>query len=183
MTWNQPDAMVPWMVAGVMVVAAAIDGWKLKVPNWLTFPFALAGVAYAALPGGLTLTESLLGLVLGLALLLPLYAIGGMGAGDVKLLAGMGAWVGPAITFGSFLATAVVGGAIALAMMLASGKFFHHWFKMQEIGREILDVRDPVRLAEAAAARKPTMRLLPYGIPMAIGSIAYFAWAGLLFHA
>ena len=51
----------------------------------------------------------------------------------------------------------------------------------QTIGNEILTVRDPVKLAEAAAARKPTMLLLPYGIPMAVGSIAFFAWAGLLF--
>ncbi len=105
-----------------------------------------------------------------------------MGAGDVKLLAGVGAWVGPSLTLGAFIATALAGGAIALAMMLASGQFFRHWVMMQELGREILEVRDPVRLSEAATARKSTMRLLPYGIPIAVGSIAYFTWAGLLFH-
>ena len=45
---------------------------------------------------------SLVGTIVGLALLLPLYAIGGMGAGDVKLLAGVGAWVGPQVTAYAF---------------------------------------------------------------------------------
>ena len=53
--------------------------------------------------------------------------------------------------------------------------------EFQAIGHEILTVRNPEKLAASAAARKPTMKLLPYGIPLAVGSIAYFAFAGLLF--
>src|SRR5581483_4062616 len=149
---HEPTLAVLWMVSVVLVAAAAIDGWTLRVPNWLTFPFAAAGLAFSTLPGGITPAESLSGLVLGLALLMPLYAIGGMGAGDVKLLAGMGAWVGPGLTLGAFLATALAGGAMAMGMMLASGQFLRHWVMMRELGREIIEVRDPVRLAEAAAA-------------------------------
>ncbi len=178
---SQPVQAAFWFVTVVLIVAAAIDGWKLKVPNWLTFPFALGGLLYSALPGGLTPLESLGGLALGLALLLPLYAIGGMGAGDVKLLAGMGAWVGPAVTLGAFVASAMVGGLMALIMVIRSGQMLRHWVLFQEISREIVEVRDPVKLSEAAAARKPTMMLLPYGIPIAVGSIAYFAWIGTLF--
>ena len=84
-----------WLVTITLVVAAAIDGYKLKVPNWLTFPMILSGWVYnTAAFGWEGLLWSLLGTVVGLALLLPLYSIGGMGAGDVKLLAGVGAWVG-----------------------------------------------------------------------------------------
>ena len=61
---------------------------------------------------------SLVGTGVGLALLLPAYAIGGMGAGDVKLLAGVGAWVWGTVTFYAFCVSAVVGGVIALAMVL-----------------------------------------------------------------
>src|SRR5580693_1946341 len=101
---------VAWLVSAVLVEAAVIDGWKLRVPNWLTFHFALGGLIYAAwMGGGQMLLWSLGGAVLGLALLLPLYAIGGMGAGDVKLLAGVGAWVGPAVTLWAFATSAVVG--------------------------------------------------------------------------
>ena len=118
---------------------------------------------------------------MGLALLLPLYAIGGMGAGDVKLMAGVGAWMGPALTVGAFAASAVVGGVMALVMAAWSGQFLKHYVQFQMIGHEILSVRNPERLSEIAAARKPTMMLLPYGIPIAVGSIAYFAWTGILF--
>jgi prepilin peptidase CpaA len=180
MNWFSNAHAVFWLVSFVLVVAAVIDGLTLKVPNWLTYSFAALGLGASLAPGGLTPAESALGLLAGLAVLLPLYAIGGMGAGDVKLMAGVGAWVGPFVTLGAFVATVLVGGAIGLGMMLASGRFFTHAHRMCAIGREILEVRDPARLSEAAAARKPTMTLLPYGIPMAIGSIAYFALAGLM---
>ena len=173
---------VAWFVSAVLVEAAVIDGWKLKVPNWLTFHMVIGGLAYATYVGGSAgLLWSFAGAVLGLALLLPLHAIGGMGAGDVKLLAGVGAWVGPALTLGAFATSAVVGGVMALAMVAWSGDLIKHWVQFQVIGHEILTVRNPEKLSEIAAARKPTMMLLPYGIPIAVGSIAYFAWAGILF--
>ena len=75
-----------WLVSAILVLAAIIDGWKLKVPNWITFPFVLGGWIYStAYFGWEGLAWSLLGTCVGLALLLPAYAIGGMGAGDVKL--------------------------------------------------------------------------------------------------
>ncbi|MHC4180779.1 MAG: A24 family peptidase [Planctomycetota bacterium] len=79
-----------WLLTVVLVVAAVIDGWKLKVPNWLTFPLVISGWVYsAAFFGWSGLGWSLVGTGVGLALLLPAYAIGGMGAGDVKLLHSM----------------------------------------------------------------------------------------------
>lgn len=177
---NVPQEVV-WVVSVVLVEAAVIDGLKLRVPNWLTFHLILGGVGFSAWYGGVpALLASLEGLGLGLALLLPLWMIGGMGAGDVKLLAGVGAWVGPAAVLGAFVTSAVVGGVMALAMVAWSGEYAHHWAMFQTIGHEILTVRDPSKLSETAAARKPDMMLLPYGIPLAIGSIAYFLWAGLM---
>ena len=83
-----------WVVTVTLIVAAIIDGKQLKVPNWITYPMIISGWIYsAAFFGWEGLGWSLLGTVVGLALLLPPYAIGGMGAGDVKLLAGDGAWI------------------------------------------------------------------------------------------
>ncbi len=175
------DHGVFWLVSTVLVVAAVIDGRELRVPNWLTFPFALAGLAFAALPGGLGLPAALAGLALGLVLLLPLYAVGGMGAGDVKLLAGVGAWIGPGLVVPSFVATVLVGAGMALIMMVASGRFSMHMQRMRMLACEWATIRNPATLAEIAAERKPTMTLLPYGIPMAVGTVAYFMTAGLLF--
>ena len=83
-----------WIVTITLIVAAVIDGWKLKGPNWITFPMIIGGCIYSTVFFGWEgLSWSLIGTFTGLGLLLPAYAIGGMGAGDVKLLAGVGAWV------------------------------------------------------------------------------------------
>jgi prepilin peptidase CpaA len=170
-----------WLVSAVLAIAAVIDGRELRVPNRLTYSFALTGLAASLIPGGLGPWSSLAGLALGLVLLLPLYAVGGMGAGDVKLLAGVGAWIGPVLVLHAFVATAVVGAVMALAMMVASGRLSIHLSRMGRIAGEWATIRDPAALAAIAAERKPTMTLLPYGIPMAVGTIGYFAAAGLLF--
>lgn len=182
---NILDAMVAnwpvWLVSVVLVVAAIIDGKILKVPNWLTFPFILCGWIHGTLHGGVAgLGYSLLGTAVGMALLLVLRAVGGMGAGDVKLLGGVGAWLGATTTWWAFLFTAVVGGVIAFVMIVTSGKWDHHMAMAKQILNEWVTIRNPEKLAAIARERKPTMKLLPYGIPMAIGSIIYFAYAGML---
>ena len=173
-----------WIVTITLIIAAIIDGLKLKVPNWITFPMIMSGWIYSATlspyAGWEGLVYSLIGTVVGLALLLPLYAIGGMGAGDVKLLAGIGAWVWGMVTLYAFAVSAVVGGIIAVLMVLSRRNWFKHKAQFWMICNEILTVKDPEKLAAIAAERKPTMMLLPYGIPIAIGTIAYFAVAGML---
>ena len=76
----------------------------------------LSGLVYSGLTGGWAgLGDGLLGMAVGLACLLPLYAVGGMGAGDVKLLAGVGAWLGATTTFYAFCVSTVVGAVMAVA--------------------------------------------------------------------
>ena len=173
-----------WLVSATLVVAAVIDGLKLKVPNWLTFPMVISGWIYSSMfspfAGWEGLMYSVTGTVVGLALLLPAYAIGGMGAGDVKLLAGIGAWVWGTATLCAFAASAIVGGIIAVLMVVVRRGWSKHQSQFWMICNEILSVKDPEKLAAIAAERKPSMMLLPYGIPIAIGSIAYFAAAGML---
>lgn len=176
-----------WVVTITLIVAAVIDGLKLKVPNWITFPMILSGWVcsvfwpiYAGYGGWEGFLYSLLGTFVGLALLLPAYAIGGMGAGDVKLMAGIGAWIWSLYTLYAFAMSALVGGVIAVIMVLARKDWAKHKNQFWGIWMEITTVRDPEKLAEIAAERKPSMLLLPYGIPIAIGSIAYFAWMGML---
>ncbi len=173
---------VAWVVSLILIEAAVIDGRSLRVPNWLTSHFLLAGLAFAFGTGGSDkLLWSMSGSLVGLVTLMPLYAIGGMGAGDVKLMAGLGAWIGPWLVLEAFVLSAVAGGGIALAMMVYSGELWKHVAMTQQIGREILAIRKPGVLAGRAAERKPGMMLLPYGIPIAIGSITLFGWARLLF--
>jgi prepilin peptidase CpaA len=176
-----------WVVTLFLILAAVIDGFELKVPNWLTFPMIVSGWLYCALaavwtgdPWYVGLGWSMVGLAVGLALLLPLYAIGGMGAGDVKLLAGVGAWMGASHTLYAFCVTAIVGAVLAVGMVVCRQAWKKHANQLWMILGEILIIRDPNALSAIAAQRKSSMLLLPYGIPIAIGSIAYFAWMGML---
>jgi prepilin peptidase CpaA len=100
-------------------LGAAIDLRTRRVPNLLTMGLAAIGVVYAAAGiGGLSIGASLAGLALGLALMLPGHVIGATGAGDVKLFAAAGAFVGPAHIVWAFIYTALAGGAMALLISL-----------------------------------------------------------------
>jgi prepilin peptidase CpaA len=170
-----------WLVTVTLIVAAVIDGKKLKVPNYITFPLIVSGWVFnTAVMGWEGLGLSLLGAAVGLGLLLPAYAIGGMGAGDVKLLAGVGAWVGGTVTFYAFCVSAIIGGIIAVAMVVCRRGWTRHKNQFLMILNEIATVGSPTELATIAAERKSSMMLLPYGIPIAIGTILYFFWAGML---
>lgn len=170
-----------WLVSAVLIVAAVIDGRQLRVPNWLTYPMIVSGWCYSTIAFGWEgLLWSLAGTAVGLALLLPMWLIGGMGAGDVKLLAGVGAWVWASTTFYAFCVAVIVGAVISVAMVLWNRAWAKHRDQFMVILTEIITIKDPEQLSAIAAQRKPSMLLLPYGIPIAIGAIAYFAWTGML---
>jgi prepilin peptidase CpaA len=170
------------LVSLVLIVAAYIDGKELRVPNWITFPMVLSGLLFNVwLAGWAGLGAGLIGMAVGLACLLPLYSVGGMGAGDVKLMAGVGAWLGWRITLYAFCVSAIVGAVMAIAMVLWRKRFEQHYANFVMILVEWMQIRNPKELSRLAAERKPTMYLLPYGIPICIGSIGYFLYSGLMY--
>ena len=174
------------LVAVTLIVAAWIDGKELRVPNWITFPMALSGLLYHTCSTGFGDAESgflgaIAGLGMGLLTLLPLYAVGGMGAGDVKLMAGMGAWLANYMqVWEAFCVSVVVGAIMAIIMVWRSGKFAEHQANFVTILGEWMTIRDPRELSKIAKERKPRMALLPYGIPICIGSIGYFLYEGMM---
>jgi prepilin peptidase CpaA len=106
----------------VAFVACVTDLRSRRIPNVLTAGAAVAGLlAHAAtggVSGGLT---SLAGLVVGMALFLPFFLLGGMGAGDVKLLAALGAWLGPGQVFWLAIYASLIGGVLAVAVAVGRG--------------------------------------------------------------
>ena len=169
------------LVSIVLIVAAWIDGRELRVPNWITFPMILAGLVYSTSVGGFGgLGAGVLGMCVGLLTLLPLYAVGGMGAGDVKLMAGIGAWLGWEITLAAFAVSVIVGAVMAVIMVLWKKSVRHHYENFLLIVSEWMVIRSPSELSRIAAERKPRMLLLPYGIPICIGSIGYFFYMGMM---
>jgi len=112
------------VVLAAGIIASWIDLRSRRVPNLLTMPLACAGLLLAVLGGtGLSVTDAFLGCLVGLGIMLPLHILGGTGAGDVKLLAAFGAFLGPAGVLGAFIRMAIVGGGIALAVAIHRGRF------------------------------------------------------------
>lgn len=168
------------LVCLILIVAAYIDGKELRVPNWITFPMVFSGLIYCTWNDGWSgLGAGMLGMVAGLLCLLPLYSVGGMGAGDVKLMAGVGAWLGWQTTVYAFAVSTIVGAVMAILMVAYRRSFKKHYANFLLILSEWMSAKSPSELNQIATERKPSMLLLPYGIPICIGSIGYFAYAGL----
>jgi prepilin peptidase CpaA len=104
-------------------VGAALDLRFRRIPNWLTGSVLLTGLIANALLRGIDgVAAALAGAALGLALLLPFYAIRAMGGGDVKLLAGVGALVGPNMLVTVAVYGGILGGVLSLLVLLVHGR-------------------------------------------------------------
>ena len=109
----------PMTIATVIVVVAAIlDVWTFRVPNLLTVPAMIAALVYhAAAPPPASLASSLAGLCFGAGILFALYLGGIMGAGDVKLMAAVGAWLGLPAVFFVFVVSGLATGLYSAALL------------------------------------------------------------------
>jgi prepilin peptidase CpaA len=104
------------LAAGALA-ATVVDIRTHRIPNWLTATMAGIGVGLAASgTSGVSLLASMAGFALGLALMMPGHALGATGAGDVKLMAAVGAMVGPGTVVTAFAFTAIAGGIMALVI-------------------------------------------------------------------
>jgi len=107
---------------GVAVLAVVWDVATRRIPNALTFGATVAAVAAHAYTGGLASAGvSLGGWLVGMAFLFPFFVLGGMGAGDVKLMGALGAWVGPGAVAWVALYTAIAGGVMGVVVAGFSG--------------------------------------------------------------
>lgn len=166
-----------WPTVLVLAVSTFTDLRSRRIPNWLVLPFLAAGIAVSLGSkswNGIGIEQSLLGAVLGLVLFGILAWMGGMGMGDVKLCAAIGAWVGPGQLFLALVLTGIVGGIMAVGWAIAGGfagelftgtsNFLFGWRKRGMKGDLELTLSNP-------RARK-----MPYAPAIAIGTlISFFA--------
>ncbi|HEY6990623.1 MAG TPA: prepilin peptidase [Bryobacteraceae bacterium] len=111
-----------WPTVFVVIVASITDICSRRIPNWLVLPFLAAGLVVSVAVGGWKGAErSILGILLAVALMGGLYWLGGMGMGDVKLCAAIGAWVGPIQLLMALTAMGMVGGVMAFFWALGKG--------------------------------------------------------------
>jgi prepilin peptidase CpaA len=149
--------------AGVLV-ATIVDIRTRRIPNELTASMAAVGLGLAAAGvSGVSLWASLAGCVLGFALMMPGHLLGATGAGDVKLLAAVGAIVGPATVFHAFLFSAIAGGALAVAVAVRRQRLT---MTLARTGRLIARSAGAGQEIRSAVASR-----FAYGPAIAVGSI------------
>lgn len=167
-----PTALVGGaMYTALLGYACISDMRSRRIPNWLAALLGAAGMIYSVLVAGSPIRGfalSAAGLVLGLGLWLPLYAMRWLGAGDVKLFAAAGAWLGPVRTVeGAFIA-ALAGGVLAAVWMLrAYGVHQTAATVAQTLSSPNTIVNHPVDVK--------SRRAIPYGVALAVGALAA-AW-------
>jgi prepilin peptidase CpaA len=161
------------VLIGLLVAAAWSDYGTGRIPNALVFGGAFLGLAYNTLvppiPGAplAAFVGSLAGLVCGLALMLPFYLLRAMGAGDVKLMAMSGAFLGFPETLWAVLATFLAGGALSLAYLLWKGALRRALLNIAALG-----ITSGARHVFAIDA-KTSAGTFPYGIAITVGTIGY----------
>ncbi len=166
---------MPWTVqlllAIVVVIASYYDIRYRRIPNWLTLPCVLVGLALNAFLRPVWPGVGDAGLGIGLAILFnfPLYLLHARGAGDVKLLAAVGALVGWRNWLLIFFLSSVLGGVIALVMMLAKGRVRRTFWNLGHLMNEMLHLRAPHLKSEELDVNKPTALRLPQGAVIALG--------------
>lgn len=161
-----PALLSPLSTAAVLITAwwaAASDWYHWRIPNQLlAASMAVALMLAMFTADGITLRECLMGGVTGLALFMPFYLMGGMGAGDVKLLGVLGLHMGWVATLHVALISALVGGVWAIALLFARSPYGTWLSELGDGGASTRRTAEP-RLKQDSRAT------LPYGVVIAIG--------------
>ena len=173
MTFLQPQLTYPAAATACALVGSIFDVKSRRIPNFITMPAFLFGlVLHLALGGWRQLLSSLAaGLICGLVFLV-FYLAGGMGAGDVKLCAAIGAWIGPGQLLIALVIAGMAGGIMVLCWA-AFGGFLNELFTgagdlvfgWKERGMQ----RDP-----ELVLTNPLKRKMPYAPAIAIGTLISF---------
>lgn len=153
-------------------MCAGVLDWRFrKIPNWLTVSGAVLGIAANVIlfrsPG---LKTALLGMLLGLALLLPFVLLRSLGAGDWKLVGALGACLGPrsllAVLFGAIL----VAGAMALGVIIWKGRLKQTLLNMARMLAAVFSLRMP---GAEVSLDNPESTKIPFGVAVALAVLFY----------
>lgn len=166
--------MKPVILGGVellAVIAAWTDFRNRRIPNWLTVPALVIGVAANTIFGGTSgLWYSLKGAGLGLALLLPFVLLRSLGAGDWKLAGALGAFTGPQMLIDLLLGSVFVAGVMAAALVIYKGRVRETVRNIGHILISLVTFRLP---GERVSLDNPDSLKVPYGVALAFTVVLY----------
>lgn len=154
-----------------MLLACWCDYRAHRVPNWLNGALAVTGLAVHAAWGGWNgLAHSATGLIAGLAPLLVLWMMRGMGAGDVKFMAALGAWLGPTLTLYALAAGGLAGGVMAVAMIAHRGAWRTTTTNLGVLMMKVGSWRTAMSEFASVHEMGRSNGVLPYAIPLSVGT-------------
>jgi prepilin peptidase CpaA len=169
------------------LVATMTDLKSFRIHNLLTLPLLVSGVIYHGIVEGATgLAGSFLGVVLGFGILVFFFVLGGVGAGDVKFLAGIGAWLGMPMTFYVFLTSSLAAGVYALVLMAWHGTGTEVWVRLKIVWQRVCAVGRHLGAEERVETELERVdrrqRVIPFAAMVAIGLIILLtiSWLGWL---
>ena len=162
-----------WPTIFAVIVASLCDMRSRRIPNWLVFPFLLAGVIVSSVTHGWGgFVDSISGVVLAAVLLGLFYWLGGMGMGDVKLCASVGAWIGPQQLVFALVFMGLAGGVMAFGWAIQGG-FLKEM--LSGTGDLLFGFRKRgFRPHDTLVLANPATRRMPYAPAIAIGAILSF---------
>ena len=177
------------MTCAVLAPGALLASWidysQRRVPNWLNLTLIVAGFTAQWVYFGIAgFGTGALGLLTGFGLLIVPWLMHGMGAGDVKLLAAIGVWLGPLLTFYSFVLGVAIGGLVALVMILSTGRLQMACANIGVILAKCSSRQTVFSEFGSAKSFGSTSQLLPYGVPLTVGTLIVlgakmFGWWGI----
>ena len=162
------------LLAIVLLIAAASDVRFHKIPNWLTYTAVILAVVYHTAMKGLEgLLFSIGGVGVGIAVLITFYLMGGMGAGDVKLMGAVGGLLGPKGVFMAFLFTAVIGAIWAFTLLTFHGYLKETTKRFKTTLETFILTRRFVYTSPPEGEKRPG---LCYGVAIAAGTFISVVW-------
>lgn len=162
------------VLACTVIAAGLFDLRYRRIPNWLNLGAITAGLTANILLFALHgFVIALLGVGCSLLIYVPLYLVRGMGAGDVKLMAAIGAIVGPWNWLGIFLFTALLGGIVSLLYVVLRRRLSQTFLNLALIVTDLLHIRLPAKREARFDIRHAEALRVPHGAVIALGAIVF----------
>jgi prepilin peptidase CpaA len=172
--------VVPTVVVSVVAILASMtDVWKYKISNLLTVPLLFGGIAFHAITNGWSgLGFSMAGAAFGFGVLIFFYVLGGVGAGDVKFVAGIGAWLGLLTTAEVFFIAGLVIGVCSVGIIVArdgiQGLRSHVLVAMYQMRSLAIHLGAEERVEQVVKRKDRRARLIPLAAMITIGLLTVF---------
>jgi prepilin peptidase CpaA len=165
------------ILAALVLIAAFTDIRSRTIPNWLVLGGLAVGFAVNPFLFGLAgLRIAGLGFLFATGVYLCFYLLHAMGGGDLKLMAAVGSIVGAQNWFSIFILTSIIGGVVALGMLLVRGGFGRTLSNIWHILKEFAHLRAPHATREEVDIDSSKARSMPHGVAICLGTLVYL-WA------